>query len=63
MERFDFFPTFWMDIQQKVKKYLNLFVFVLYLFVYVFVFVFAFLLVFVFVVHARWDKFEGWLLP
>ena len=57
MERFDFFPTFWMDIQQKEKKDLDLFVFVLYLFV------FAFLLVFVFVGHARWDKFEGWLLP
>ena len=59
MVRFDFFPTFWMDIQQKVKRYFSLFVFVLYLFV----FVFAFLIVFVLVVHARWDKFEGWLLP
>ena len=61
MEKFDFFPTFWMDIQQKVKRYFSLFVFVLYLFV--FVFVFAFLIVFVFVGQARWDKFEGWVLP
>ena len=34
----------------------------LYLFV-LYLFVFAFLLVFVFVGQARWDKFEGWLVP
>ena len=39
------------------------FIFVRICIFFVFVFVFAFLLVFVFVVHARWDKFEGWLLP